>query len=150
MNGTARPPVTYKANHPNPIRPEKRGSGPPRPQQRVPNADDFPILAGSTTPPARSPGAMSLTNGLTAAQILQAPAPVRKDSAQKIHTQSSKSDTASDGSRSPKSDEKSPKELNGNGHLVNGTHELLLPKSFAAVATLSPASDAPTPVPATA
>ncbi|KAL4241632.1 hypothetical protein ABKN59_000806 [Abortiporus biennis] len=47
----------------------------PRPQ-RVPSADEFPVLAGTSTPPLRSPG----VNGPTAAQVLQAPPPVRKDS----------------------------------------------------------------------
>lgn len=54
-------------------------------QQRVPNADEFPVLAGSTTPPTRSPNGV-LTNGNghqgpTAAQVLLAPPPVRKDNA---------------------------------------------------------------------
>ncbi|KAJ7786561.1 hypothetical protein B0H16DRAFT_35846 [Mycena metata] len=59
-------------------------------KQRVPNADEFPVLAGSTTPPARSPGINgSLPNGNghagpTAAQILQAPRPVRSNSSQAI------------------------------------------------------------------
>lgn len=45
-------------------------------KQRVPNADEFPVLAGSITPPSRSP----LTgNGPTAAQVLQAPAPTRRE-----------------------------------------------------------------------
>jgi hypothetical protein len=58
----------------------------PAAKQRVPNADEFPVLAGSTTPPARSPGLNgSLTNGNgqpgpTAAQVLQAPPPTRRDS----------------------------------------------------------------------
>ena len=46
-------------------------------QQRVPNADDFPVLAGSVTPPARSP-VVGPISGPTAAQVLQAPAPFRK------------------------------------------------------------------------
>jgi hypothetical protein len=46
-------------------------------KQRVPNADDFPVLGGSTTPPARQP------NGApTAAQVLQAPPPVKKEASQ--------------------------------------------------------------------
>jgi hypothetical protein len=44
-------------------------------KQRVPNADDFPVLARNTTPPSKSPSAV---NGPTAAQILQAPAPTKK------------------------------------------------------------------------
>ncbi|KAJ7492386.1 hypothetical protein FB451DRAFT_530260 [Mycena latifolia] len=59
-------------------------------KQRVPNADEFPVLAGSTTPPTRSPGVNgSLPNGNghagpTAAQILQAPRPVRSNSSQAV------------------------------------------------------------------
>ncbi|KAK0455955.1 hypothetical protein EV421DRAFT_18217 [Armillaria borealis] len=51
-------------------------------KQRLPSADDFPVLAGSTTPPVRSPSNGSLSTGVagpTAAQVLQAPAPVRRD-----------------------------------------------------------------------
>jgi hypothetical protein len=54
-------------------------------KQRVPNADEFPVLAGATTP-SRSPGlngVMLNGNGHstpTAAQVLQAPPPVRRDS----------------------------------------------------------------------
>jgi hypothetical protein len=55
------------------------------PKQRVPNADEFPVLGGSTTPPARSPAAsvnghVNGHSGPTAAQVLQAaPPPSRKD-----------------------------------------------------------------------
>ena len=49
--------------------------------QRLPGADEFPVLAGSATPPLRSPGGgANGWSGLTAAQVLQAPAPGRKDS----------------------------------------------------------------------
>jgi hypothetical protein len=55
----------------------------PTPKQRVPSADEFPVLTGSTTPPSRSPGLNgSLSNGHsgpTAAQVLQAPPPARID-----------------------------------------------------------------------
>jgi len=61
-------------------------------QQRVPNADEFPVLTGSITPPSRSPGSNgSFTNGHsgpTAAQVLQAPPPVRRDSAKESSTHS--------------------------------------------------------------
>ncbi|KAG8732534.1 hypothetical protein FRC11_012833 [Ceratobasidium sp. 423] len=51
--------------------------------QRVPNADDFPVLKGGSvserpTPPAPTNGS---GNGLTAAQVLQAPAPAKKGKA---------------------------------------------------------------------
>lgn len=61
-------------------------------KQRVPNADEFPVLAGSTTPPSRSPGLNgTMLNGNghgapTAAQVLQAPPPVRKDSTKESST----------------------------------------------------------------
>jgi hypothetical protein len=69
-------------------------------KQRVPNADDFPVLAGSTTPPARSPGHTSLTNGHvhsgpTAAQVLQAPAPIRKDTGNESSTRDGTPDSES-------------------------------------------------------
>ncbi|KAF9527748.1 hypothetical protein CPB83DRAFT_869795 [Crepidotus variabilis] len=43
--------------------------------QRVPSADDFPVLAGTVTPPRVNGHA----NGMTAAQVLQAPPPTRKE-----------------------------------------------------------------------
>ncbi|KAI0308304.1 hypothetical protein B0F90DRAFT_1813583 [Multifurca ochricompacta] len=46
-------------------------------KQRVPNADEFPVLGGSSTPPQVNGHAAHM--GPTAAQVLQAPA-VRKDS----------------------------------------------------------------------
>ncbi|KAF7307133.1 Glycerol-3-phosphate dehydrogenase [NAD(+)] [Mycena indigotica] len=46
-------------------------------KQRVPNADEFPVLNGTTTPPLRVNG-----NGPTAAQILQAPRPIRTNGSQ--------------------------------------------------------------------
>lgn len=61
-------------------------------KQRVPNADEFPVLTGCTTPPARSPGLNgAMLNGSgngvpTAAQVLQAPPPVRKDSTKESST----------------------------------------------------------------
>lgn len=61
-------------------------------KQRVPNADEFPVLAGSTTPPSRSSGPNGLLAngngyyGPTAAQVLQAPPPVRRDSARESST----------------------------------------------------------------
>ena len=72
----------FKPNHyTNGHRPERRVVA-PKPQ-RVPSADEFPVLGGNATPPLRSPGANGTLvnghNGPTAAQILQAPAPYRKD-----------------------------------------------------------------------
>ncbi|EAU92738.2 hypothetical protein CC1G_01783 [Coprinopsis cinerea okayama7 len=51
----------------------KRPGPAPRPQ-RVPSADDFPVLPGSVTPPRVNGNNHS---GPTAAQVLRAPAPVR-------------------------------------------------------------------------
>lgn len=51
-------------------------SAPVPPKQRVPNADEFPVLGGSSTPPQVN--GHTGHNGPTAAQILQAPA-VRKE-----------------------------------------------------------------------
>lgn len=55
---------------------------PPARAQRVPVAEDFPVLSGSRTPPLGTNGHVngSVTpNGPTAAQVLRAPAPVQKD-----------------------------------------------------------------------
>ena len=51
-------------------------SAPVPPKQRVPNADEFPVLGGSSTPPQAN--GHTSHNGPTAAQVLQAPA-VRKE-----------------------------------------------------------------------
>lgn len=64
-------------------------------QQRVPNADEFPVLAGSTTPPSRGSG--HHPNGIghsgpTAAQVLQAPPPARKESSKESSTRSATPD----------------------------------------------------------
>ena len=51
-------------------------------QQRIPNPDEFPVLAGTITPPSRSCGVWVNGNGhvgLTAAQILQTPLTLRKE-----------------------------------------------------------------------
>lgn len=46
-------------------------------KQRVPDADEFPVLGGSITPPTRQ------SNGApTAAQVLLAPAPIKKETSQ--------------------------------------------------------------------
>ncbi|KAH7334322.1 hypothetical protein B0J17DRAFT_102882 [Rhizoctonia solani] len=46
--------------------------------QRVPNADDFPVLKGGSDRPTPAASAGGTGNGLTAAQVLQAPAPAKK------------------------------------------------------------------------
>ncbi|KDR85400.1 hypothetical protein GALMADRAFT_357277 [Galerina marginata CBS 339.88] len=69
-----------------------------QPQQRVPNADEFPVLAGSVTPPNRMPGTNGFMsnghghNGPTAAQVLQAPARVRKDGSKESSTRGTSPD----------------------------------------------------------
>lgn len=53
----------------------------PQKPQRLPSADEFPVLNGSSTPPLRSPGsAANGWSGPTAAQVLKAPAPPKEDS----------------------------------------------------------------------
>jgi hypothetical protein len=52
--------------------------------QRVPNADEFPVLAGSVHPPKLVNG--NGHSGLTAAQVLQAPPPARKDGSREPST----------------------------------------------------------------
>lgn len=74
-NGSGFRPNQYANGYPA----HKKHAPPPKPQ-RLPSADEFPVLAGSSTPPLRSPGTSSASGwsgGLTAAQILQAPAPKR-------------------------------------------------------------------------
>ena len=63
------------------VRPPKSTPAPQK--QRVPNADEFPVLGGSSTPPQVN--GYNTHTGPTAAQVLQAPA-VRKEA--------SKSDTS--------------------------------------------------------
>ncbi|CAL1695190.1 unnamed protein product [Somion occarium] len=107
----------------------------PRPQ-RLPSADEFPVLAGTSTPPLRSPGANGvLVNGQgpTAAQVLQAPPPVRKEKDNQSSTRGS-----SPNSEGP---ERNAKEENSGPNGVSAPashHEPVvskLPVSFAAAAT---------------
>ena len=79
-NSRPRGPSGYKGNVINGYRNDKKHVA-VKPQ-RVPSADEFPVLSGSLTPPLRSPGASSANGwtGPTAAQVLQAPAPPRKES----------------------------------------------------------------------
>ncbi|RDB29633.1 hypothetical protein Hypma_015741 [Hypsizygus marmoreus] len=113
----------------NGVRSDKR---PTAVRQRVPNADEFPVLAGSITPPTRSPGVNGILtngNGPTAAQVLQAPPPVRKDTSKESST------------RGPTPDLVKPTvskaELNGKVSDSTAPHDNTvnkLPVSFAAVA----------------
>ncbi|KAI1789760.1 hypothetical protein LXA43DRAFT_892167 [Ganoderma leucocontextum] len=73
-----RPPFKPNGNFANNVRPDRK-FGAPKPQ-RVPNADEFPVLGGSA-PSSRASSNGTTTpgySGPTAAQVLQAPAP-RKD-----------------------------------------------------------------------
>ncbi|PCH33896.1 hypothetical protein WOLCODRAFT_160435 [Wolfiporia cocos MD-104 SS10] len=80
--GSRRGPPFKPSHFANGARPEKKVA-PPKPQ-RLPSADDFPVLS-STTPPLRSPGSNTPTingyNGPTAAQVLQAPPPRKEGQA---------------------------------------------------------------------
>ncbi|KAH8119909.1 hypothetical protein DFH11DRAFT_1721811 [Phellopilus nigrolimitatus] len=148
-NGIPRTHNNFKTNHAvNGIRHDKRNNGPrpPQSQQRVPNAEDFPVLSGSITPPARSPGAPPL-NGPTAAQVLQAPPPVRRDSA-KSQSQApplKDPDVPIERVSSPTT-EITQKEMNGTAtdHHAKGTNGInginghdIKPLSFATVATVA-------------
>lgn len=79
----------------------KRAAAPK--QQRVPNPDDFPVLAGTITPPSRPSGLNGVWvngnghAGPTAAQILQAPPTVRKEGNKEPNTQ----DTIPGSTRNP-------------------------------------------------
>ncbi|KAF8898950.1 hypothetical protein BD779DRAFT_49362 [Infundibulicybe gibba] len=129
-------PPSAKPNHgiTNGARPDKRVV-----KQRVPNADEFPVLTGSTTPPARSPGVNGyLPNGIghsgpTAAQVLQAPPPARKDSSKGSSTRGATPDLVQ-----PAISKETPSDINGivEPSVEQPVHKL--PISFAAVANSTP------------
>ncbi|KIJ21945.1 hypothetical protein PAXINDRAFT_159931 [Paxillus involutus ATCC 200175] len=107
--------------------------------QRVPNADEFPVLGGSTTTSSRSSvnGAPAVNGpaGPTAAQVLQAPAPFRKESQKESTTRSTSPEE-----RQAKSQVES-RPIDVNGAQPNGTSSGIAPKlpvSFAAAATGTP------------
>ncbi|KAF8215968.1 hypothetical protein K438DRAFT_1954654 [Mycena galopus ATCC 62051] len=106
-------------------------------KQRVPNADEFPVLGGATTPPKRLPGANGvLPNGNghagpTAAQILQAPRPVRSNTA---NSSQAVSQAVTPRGVTPDRVKDTKPEVNG----VNGVEvqpPAKLPLSFASIAT---------------
>jgi hypothetical protein len=114
-----------------------KSNGPPRaekktaPKQRVPNADEFPVLGGSTN---SSRSSVNGSYGPTAAQVLQAPAPARKDTTKDPATRA-----ASPEQNSVKNQAES-KPAGVNGVQPNGTPATVpppakLPLSFAAAAT---------------
>lgn len=114
-----------------------KSNGPPRadkkfaPKQRVPNADEFPVLGGSTS---SSRSSVNGSCGPTAAQVLQAPAPPRKETTKDPATRA-----ASPEQHSVKNQAES-KPAGVNGVQPNGTPATVpppakLPLSFAAAAT---------------
>ncbi|EIN14030.1 hypothetical protein PUNSTDRAFT_140422 [Punctularia strigosozonata HHB-11173 SS5] len=131
--------------HPGPAAGPNRTDKRPYAKQRVPGADEFPTLAGTAPSPSRSPGMHALPER-TAAQVLQAPAPVRKDSFR---------DAASNGSVNGSSDTSSVKEIKSAApeppssstpsvHSPEAPPAQKLPVSFAAVANgTAPQSAAP-------
>ncbi|KAF5323437.1 hypothetical protein D9611_005720 [Ephemerocybe angulata] len=81
-------PHKHHHHHPNGVNGKRfPGAAPIRPQ-RVPSADDFPVLPGSVTPPKQN-GAANGHSGPTAAQILSAPAPARKENGKDSSTSGS-------------------------------------------------------------
>ncbi|TEB38925.1 hypothetical protein FA13DRAFT_418288 [Coprinellus micaceus] len=118
--------------------------------QRVPSADDFPVLPGSVTPPKRVNG----VNGPTAAQILSAPAPIKKE-----NTASTVSTSGSVRARSPEpvsSKEEPQVEVTKHTPAPEKAHEATpvpvqtpalvaqkFPLSFAAAAKTAAAASAP-------
>jgi len=138
--GRPRFPQGVRSNMTNGTRVDKRVTA----KQRVPNADEFPVLAGSTTPPSRSPGVNGVfTNGNayygpTAAQVLQAPPPMRRDSAKEPSTRGATPDPV----RPAQPAAKEPKLLESNGSSTpdlnhDQAQQNKLPVSFAA-ATAAP------------
>ncbi|TCD67107.1 hypothetical protein EIP91_000570 [Steccherinum ochraceum] len=138
VNGVEGSHQGFRTNHyPNGVRPADKRPVAPRPQ-RVPSADEFPVLTGSSTPPLRSPGPngtfLNGHSGPTAAQVLQAPPPQRKDKDSQPGTRGG----SPDGSRSAVKENIEP-----NG-IVTHAPELVvnkLPLSFAAVTTAAAAPD---------
>lgn len=109
-------------------------------KQRVPNADEFPVLGGSTTPPSRSPASNGHVNGHvgpTAAQVLQAPPPMRRDSSK---ASTSRSQTPDQGRESQSA--QGPKSVSEITPVVPTAPQdpvvNKLPVSFAAVANGAP------------
>ncbi|GLB35956.1 putative ankyrin repeat [Lyophyllum shimeji] len=123
-----------KNGYPPNSRPDKR---PPPPKQRVPNADDFPVLAGSITPPTRNPGSNGvLPNGNgqagpTAAQVLQAPPPLRKDNSKESSTRGATPDPVKPAAPTAESNGVAPEVAPATTHDHSAVK---LPASFASVA----------------
>ena len=142
-NGFARPHNGYKNGYgpsKRPMNGHSHGYGhrePQQPRQRVPSADEFPVLAGSTTPPARSPAALNgISNGPTAAQVLQAPAPAKKLSS-KAPSTTRGSENGTDRASSP-SENGSDASAHAKPNGVNGVNGISVSKSPAPVTEAKP------------
>ncbi|KAH8835845.1 hypothetical protein DL96DRAFT_92779 [Flagelloscypha sp. PMI_526] len=99
-------------------------------RQKLPSADDFPVLASSITPPLRSPslnGHVGL-NGPTAAQVLQAPPPRKEPPS----TRGPSPDSVE--KNTPETPPQEPIELQENGSPATSIASKKLPLSFAAAA----------------
>ncbi|KAI0040803.1 hypothetical protein FA95DRAFT_1611504 [Auriscalpium vulgare] len=126
-----RPSPSHKqfSSLPNGTRPAVRA---PVPKQRVPGADEFPVLGGATTPPARSPGPNGHIglSGPTAAQVLQAPPMRRGDSKDSLSAPSEPTPEPARQTQAPKAAPEPPViPATPREHVVSR-----LPISFAAVA----------------
>ncbi|KAF5352436.1 hypothetical protein D9756_006030 [Leucocoprinus leucothites] len=117
-------------------------------KQRVPSADDFPVLAGTITPPAKSP---LHATGPTAAQVLQAPPPYKKENVIVVNgtgkEPSSTRGTTPEHPRSPATSTKDVKADEPDGAVNQSAPSEppvnKLPISFAAVATAAAVGPAP-------
>lgn len=103
-------------------------------QQRVPNADEFPVLGGVASSKNSVNGGPTVNGsvGPTAAQVLQAPPPARKDPTKESTTRSTSPEE-----RQAKTQVES-RPVESNGIQANGTASSTpskLPVSFAAAAT---------------
>lgn len=159
VNGFVRPHNGYKNGYgpgKRPMNGHNHGYSHREPQQsrqRVPSADEFPVLSGSTTPPARSPAVLNgVSHGPTAAQVLQAPAPAKKATS-KASSMTKGSDSGTDRASSP-SENGSEASSHAKPNGLNGVNSNVVSKSpapasevkglsFAAVATngVSPAHE---------
>ncbi|KAI0080340.1 hypothetical protein K474DRAFT_1704890 [Panus rudis PR-1116 ss-1] len=115
----------------------------PKPQ-RVPSADEFPVLGGSSTPPLRTP-TINGHSGPTAAQVLQAPPPRKeKDSQPSTRGASPTGERSEQASATDKKPEVNGT-TNGNSSISPPQTTTKLPVSFAAVATAAATPAAPAP-----
>ncbi|TBU34666.1 hypothetical protein BD311DRAFT_802246 [Dichomitus squalens] len=122
-----RPPFKPNGHFANGPRPDRR-LGAPKPQ-RVPNADEFPVLGGVPSSRASSNGTTTPGySGPTAAQVLQAPAP-RRDGQTRGSTPDLTPSTSASKDSKP--------EANG---VIPDQPVTKLPLSFAAAATVVPDS----------